>query len=75
MRQTVRRLERILKPAGLARRWFVALQATEGILQRLDTGHRPASEATLRDWARLAAASGREPGELLASMLTDRPSV
>jgi len=75
VRAAVRRLERTLRPAGLTLRWFTALQATEGILQRLATGHRPASEQSLRESARLAAASGREPGELLASMLTDRPSV
>jgi len=73
MRQTVKRLERILKPAGLARRWFVALKATEGILRRLDTGHRPASEQSLRESSRLAAAGGREPGDVLASILSNRP--
>ena len=73
VRAAVRRLERTLRPAGLTLRWFTALQATEGILRRLDTGHRPASEQSLRESSRLAAAGGREPGDVLASILSNRP--
>jgi superfamily II helicase len=70
VRKAVMRLERMLRPASLARRWLAVLRDVDRIMDGLDPAHRPASEETLRQWAREAAATGREPGDVLAEILT-----
>ena len=63
IRATVRRLEQALRPAGLTARWLSVLRDVDRI-----TGGA-ASEETLRQWAREAAATGRDPGDMLAAIL------
>lgn len=69
VKETVRRLERLLKPASLTTRWLAVLRDVDRITGGLDPAHGPASEETLRQWAR-EAATGRDPGDVLASILT-----
>ena len=64
IRATVRRLEQALRPASLTARWLAVLRDVDRI-----TGGK-ASEEDLRQWAREAAATGRDPGDVLADILT-----
>jgi len=68
IRATVRRLEQALRPASLTARWLAVLRDVDRICGQ-DPAHGPASEATLRHWAREAAATGRDPGDVLAAIL------
>jgi len=70
IRANIRRLEQALRPAGLTARWLAVLRDADRITGGLDPAHGLASEATLRQWAREAAATGRDPGDVLASILT-----
>jgi hypothetical protein len=70
IRATIRRLEQALRPASLTTRWLAVLRDVDRITGGLDPAHGPASEETLRQWAKEAAATGRDPGEVLASILT-----
>ena len=70
IRATVRRLEQALRPAGLTARWLAVLRDADRIMGGLDPAHGPASEETLCAWARQAAATGRDPGDVLAAILT-----
>jgi hypothetical protein len=69
IRATIRRLEQALRPASLTTRWLAVLRDVDRITGGLDPAHGPASEETLRQWAKEAAATG-DPGEVLASILT-----
>ena len=68
-RAAVERLERLLKPASLTGRWLAVLRDVDRITGGLDPEQGPASEETLRQWAREAAATGRDPGDVLAGIL------
>mgnify|MGYP005856853203 CR=1 FL=1 len=70
VRAAVERLERLLKSASLTARWLAVLRDVDRITGALDPEHGPASEETLRQWAREAAATGRDPGDVLAAILT-----
>lgn len=69
IRVTLRGLERALRPAGLTARWLAVLRDVERITGGLDPDHAPASEETLLQQARQAAATGRDPGDVLADIL------
>ena len=69
VRETVRRLERLLKPASLTSRWLAVLRDVDRITGALDPEHGPASEEILRQRAREAAATGRDPGDVLAAKM------
>lgn len=69
IRATVRRLEQALRPASLTTRWLAVLRDVDRITGGLDPTHGPASEETLRRWAKEAAATGHDPGDVLASIL------
>jgi hypothetical protein len=69
IRATVRRLEQALRPASLTAHWLAVLRDVDCIAGGLDPAHGPAPEQTLRQWAREAAAAGRDPGSVLAKIL------
>jgi hypothetical protein len=64
MRRRLATLERRLSPAGLTRTWYAIIAH---INARCSLG---LDDATLQAMARQAAATGRDPGDVLAASLT-----
>lgn len=72
MRRRLTALYRKVYPAGLEREWYRFLQAADATRRRLDPEAELLDEATLREMAREGAATGRDPGDVLAGYLARR---
>ena len=67
VKETVRRLERLLRPASLTARWLAVLRDVDRITDGLDPEHGPVSEETVVD-----ATTDRRVAAPPASGLTER---
>jgi hypothetical protein len=65
-------LYRKVYPVGLEREWYRFLQAADATRRRLDPEAELLDEATLRGMAREGAATGRDPGDVLAELLVEQ---
>jgi len=69
VRERINTLYRQLRPAALVRAWYTVLAAADATRRRLDPEAELLDEATLRQMARQGAATGRDPGDVLAELL------
>jgi hypothetical protein len=72
VRERINTLYRRLRPAALVRDWYTVLRACDETRRRLDPEAELLDEATLRQMAREGAATGRDPGDVLAQLLIEQ---
>ncbi len=65
-------LYRKVYPAGLEREWYRFLQAADATRRRLDPEAELLPDDVLRQMAREGAATGRDPGDVLAQVLIEQ---